>query len=299
MTPYLTCDAAIERLEAFVDAELQIEEQVAVESHLRWCAVCAARVADMQLIGGSMRLVASAGSASDREARDFAALQSGVLTRVRAERDQSFMVRMSAQFADWRLLWPALGASSAVVACLFAATGVFAMATAEENSRSMAAMIETLAHPGSDRNPMNLDGRLNVPRSLDASLVLDSILDDDAAYAVSAVVTREGRVSNYSLLMSERPSGRRHSAAATDDGTAALLDAVKRSRFEPAQDKAGGAVAVNVIWLVARTTVKGSARVELGLPQMITVPVRAPQQKPADSAIPSPRRVAAAPSPTA
>jgi len=48
MTPYLTCDAAAEMLEPFVDGELPVAEQVSVESHLRWCRVCEARVADMQ-----------------------------------------------------------------------------------------------------------------------------------------------------------------------------------------------------------------------------------------------------------
>src|SRR5438128_866455 len=35
MTPYLTCEAAAELLEAFVDGELAMAAQVAVESHLR------------------------------------------------------------------------------------------------------------------------------------------------------------------------------------------------------------------------------------------------------------------------
>jgi hypothetical protein len=256
MTPYLTCEAALDRLDAFVDGELPVDEQVALESHLRWCRVCEARVADMQLIGSSLRLVAHA-SENSSDPRELAAMQSGVLARIRAERDQSWAAQLSGLFVDMRFLWPALGATAAVITCIFTATGVFAAATAEENSRSMAAMIEMLAHPGSDRNPLSLDRRISAPRALDASLVFDSISDDDAVYAVSAVVTMDGRVSNYELLMSERDQVRRHGEA-SDVEAEAFLAAVKRSRFEPAQLWAGGPVAVNVVWLVARTTVKGT-----------------------------------------
>ena len=298
MTPYLTCDAARDLLEAFVDDELRIEQQVAVESHLRWCRVCSARVADMRLVGDSMRLIAAGTTYRTEDAHDLGVIQAGVLARVGAERDQSMLVQCKDLFEDMRLLWPALGASAAVMACLFAATAVFAMATAEENSRSMAAVIETLANPGSDRNPIDLDARMSAPRSLDTSLVFDSVLADDTAYTVSAVVTREGRVANYELLLADGPGGRRHSAAATDLNSAALLAAVKRTRFAPAQDTAGDTVAVNVVWLVARTTVKGSARVELALPQGEMISVRVPprSQKPADDAV---RRPAAPRSPTA
>jgi anti-sigma factor RsiW len=56
MMTYVGCEYAREHLDAFVDGELSVDEQVAVESHLRWCRTCAARVEDMQLIGNSIRL---------------------------------------------------------------------------------------------------------------------------------------------------------------------------------------------------------------------------------------------------
>ena len=162
MIPYVGCEHARELLEAFVDGELPMADQVAVESHLRWCRTCAARVEDMRLIGASIRArLAAAGAATTTRA--LAAIQSGVLTRVRAERDQSFAVRLREMFADMRLLWPALGATAAVVGCLVASLSVLQAATAE-NPESLAAMIERLrsaephpvlppANPGSDQNP--------------------------------------------------------------------------------------------------------------------------------------------------
>ena len=56
MTPYVGCNYAQERLEGLLDDELSVDEQVLVESHVRWCRTCAARIEDFQLIGTSIRV---------------------------------------------------------------------------------------------------------------------------------------------------------------------------------------------------------------------------------------------------
>ncbi len=259
MIPYLTCDAAVERLEPFIDDELPVDEQVALESHLRWCSVCAARLDDMQLIGSSIQLRHQLDVTLTNAGADLATMRSSVLERVRAERSQSIPVLARQLFADRRLLWPALGATAAVLVCVLVASGVFNAATELDQRESLAGMINMLANPGSDQNPRVLDGRVSLPRALEPDLVLNSVVDDDVAFAVSAIVTREGRIANYELLFSERATGRRRQRAAELDVDApAVMDAVKRSRFAPAQD-ADGPVAVNVVWLVTRTTVKAPA----------------------------------------
>ena len=50
MTPYVDCVFAQKHLEAFVDRELPVNDEILVESHLRWCTTCAARVEDLQTI---------------------------------------------------------------------------------------------------------------------------------------------------------------------------------------------------------------------------------------------------------
>ena len=87
------------------------------------------------------------------------------------------------------------------------------------------------------------------PRGLFVGEALAAIPEDEAAFAVSAIVTRGGRVSNYEVLPSTEPS-------ADSD---AVRDMVVHSRFEPAQTP-DGAVAVNVVWLLARTTVRASGK---------------------------------------
>jgi anti-sigma factor RsiW len=275
MIPYIGCETAREMLEGFIDGELPMADQVAVESHLRWCRTCSARVEDMRLIGSSLRRSSQAPAAE--ETRALAARQSAVLARVRAEREQSLPVRVRAMFDDMRLLWPAVGASAALAACLFVSLSVLHAATAE-NPESLAAMIDRLdrasapvlppANPGSDQNPLRLDGRVNAPRALEGTAALDAHSDDEVAYAVSAVVTREGRISTYDLLRTDHAKRRPAGHGAED--VSAVLDVVKRSRFAPAEAAGGTKVAVNMVWLLVRTTAKGtvSADVRRAIPRV-------------------------------
>jgi hypothetical protein len=152
--------------------------------------------------------------------------------------------------------------------------------TSDENPDSLAGMIQMLANPGSDQNPMRLDGAMAAPpRSLGVA-GLESVPGDEAVFALSAVVTREGRVANYEVLLSERASVRRHDTAVETDDVSSVVNAVKQSRFTPAQGVDGAPVAVNMVWLLARTTVKASAEASIEPP-----PVRVPRvPRPVDTA---------------
>jgi anti-sigma factor RsiW len=277
--PYLDCRAAQLLLEAFVDGELSVREQVALESHLRWCSVCAARVDDMQVIGASLRVTSCALRADYVADESLASVESEVLTRIQTEREQAPWARLRSMCSDMRFFWPAVGASLALVACLCVAAAVISVTSAQKPD-SLAGMIEMLANPGSDENPMRLDGAMAAPpRALDGA-GLESVPDDDAVFALAAVVTREGRVANYEVLFSERASVRRHDTAVQTGDVSSVGNAVKQSRFAPAQAVDGAPVAVNMVWLLARTTVKPAARATLDPP-----PVKiAPPVRPADAA---------------
>jgi hypothetical protein len=243
MVPYLGCDAARELLEPLVDGELPMPDQVGLEAHLRWCETCRIRVEDLRLIGASLRRGGGV-VVRTRDERALASVQSEVLARISAERDQSWPVKVREACADRRLLWPALGATAAVVLCVYAATIVNRVARLELPS-SLAEQIAVLASPGSDRYPLPLDARILPPKPIDQGLSLQTIPSEDVVFALAAVVTRDGRVANFELL-----------DAADSAHVSALLDAVKGSRFAPARTS-DGAVAVNVVWVVASTTVKG------------------------------------------
>jgi hypothetical protein len=271
MIPYIGCEYAREHLDAFVDGELSVDEQVAVESHLRWCRTCAARIEDLQLIGDAIRLGSLAPHADDEDARTISDLQSTVLIRVRAEEELSFGARFRDMFTDMRLLWPALGATSAVTVGLALALSVL-HSTTLERPESLATMLESLSDPGGDRNPLmpgntarydklflryvdsDRAGGISMPRALDDGASFESIPEQDATFAVAAVVSRDGRIANYELLNSER-SGRQARGQHAND--VEMLDAaVRQSRFAPAQTPVGRAVAVNMVWLIVMTTVQ-------------------------------------------
>ena len=302
MIPYLDCRAAQAMLEAFVDGEIVVADQVALESHLRWCSVCAARVEDMQLIGASLRLTSCALRGVDEVDASLTSVQSEVLTRIQTEREQSTWAQVRDMCTDMRFFWPAVGASFALAACVCVAAAVVAVTNAQKPD-SLAGMIEMLANPGSDENPMRLDGAMFAPPRALGATGLDLLPGDDAVVALAAVVNREGRVANYEVLFSERQSVRRHDTAVQTDDMSSVVNAVTQSRFTPAQAVDGAPVAVNMVWVLARTTVKAPAQAAAAVIEPAPVRVAVPAPHPVDPGVTpkpeSPSTSVASPSSTA
>jgi hypothetical protein len=269
VTPYLDCPNARTKLTAFVDGELPMSDQVVLEAHLRWCVTCATRLSDSRLIGSAIRLGSSSVEHEDENA--LAAMRSSVLTRVKSERQGSLAQRLRDAFDDRRLLWPALGGTVALVIGVTLAMGVLRL-TAEEQPESLAAMIGAMSDPGSERNPLNpatapsfgrpvelgkrFENRssagVSIPRVLDDAALFASPASAESEVTVAAVVNREGRIANYAVLRSSQ----RQPGAGTLAEDDAVQDAVRLSRFEPAQTPTGEAVAVNLIWVIVHQTVK-------------------------------------------
>jgi hypothetical protein len=223
------------------------------------------RVQDMRLIGSSLRMgAASEGPTRQADDTAVAAINEAVVMRVRAEREQAFLFRVRELFTDMRLLWPALGATAAVAICVGAALTVYQASTAT-NPESLAAMIDTLATPGSERNPLRpvntgdplRDQRIGVsiPRlreddAMRAGGTLFAIPDEDLIYTIRTVIGRDGRVTAYEMILANgepiRPQDVSHQRA--------VLDAVEKSRFAPGQTPTGQAVAVDMVWVLTKTT---------------------------------------------
>jgi hypothetical protein len=103
--------------------------------------------------------------------------------------------------------------------------------------------------------------------------MLDS---EDALVALAAVVTREGTVRNLELLLQDAGH-----APAGDRAMGALLDAVSQTRFEPARALGGAPVAVNMVWLVAQTRVRGKTLTLVPMPLAVPVGRPRPATRPA------------------
>jgi hypothetical protein len=263
MIPTVGCETVRDWLDGFVDDELPVARQVVVESHLRCCRTCSARLEDIVAIGVLMRCRARQHAQVPDDSRRLSALRAQVLAQVGAER--SWGGRWRDAVAEGFFLWPALGASAAVALCLCVAFAVL-HAASTERPESLAAMIDALSDPGSDRNPMRLDGAFLVPRAVDTSVALEDFGSDDAVVALAAVVSRDGTIATYELLPPGGDAGSRGGASGVAQW-AEMLGAVKQSRFAPAQAPGGRVVAVNMVWLLARTTVRASGPgVDLAVP---------------------------------
>ena len=201
-------------------------------------------------------------------------MQAEVLARANTEYEQSFSARLEEVLSDKRLWWPALGATVAVALSVGLASNVW-KATSADQPTSLAAMIENLAEPGSNRNPQRLDTAMYLPRVLDEGSAFDDAMlsehhenHQDGLFAVAAVLTREGTIGEYALLEHGGVQRQAAALAAGSDGEAlGVLHAVRQSRFAPAQRPGGQIVAVNMVLLFNHITVKAShATVDLGTP---------------------------------
>jgi hypothetical protein len=260
-----TCRRARRALEAFHDGELPVADQVAVQAHLSLCASCAAERSRLAGFGMSMRQ-----AMSDPMLEDAQTVGRRVLVTLPVIRELSWRRQLASMFEDMHLVWAAMGASAATLVCVAAALGLMRL-TLREKPASMKAILVAMADPGSNRNPLAPDGRLLMPTASLAGMVDPPMLDrEDALVALAAVVTREGTVRNLELLLQDAGH-----APAGDRAIGALLDAVSQTRFEPARALGGAPVAVNMVWLVAQTRVRGKTLTLVPMP--LAVPVGRPR----------------------
>jgi hypothetical protein len=242
----LTCAAVRRRLPAFYDRELPVADLVSIESHLHDCPPCLRDLRELQSVGVALRLAAAPGPADD-----WTGLQPGVISRMRAEEHESWTERARRAFDDMHLVWIGLASTAATFICAATVLSMLHFASPQRNNLSLAALFVVMAAPsGSDLNPARLDNRYQVPSVPEDGIVSAALQSrvmggEDVVVPMSAVVTREGRVSGLELLSSDHKP----------QDVLGLVDALSRGRLEPAQFK-GAPVAVNLVWLVAHTTVK-------------------------------------------
>ena len=240
----LSCGAVRRRLSAFHDGELRLEEQIAVEAHLRVCQACVGEAGDLRELGDLVRL--GSAEVSERLSGDLDGLQAEILNRLRVEREESVPAQVSRAFEDMRLSFVAVGSTLATVVSVLLMFGMLYFGPRSERSDSLAGLMETLGAPS-----VGSESGMLMPRSAGVGMVADGVFDEeDAVMALSAVVTRGGRLKNLEAVLSEQPT------AADRDRVLRLLDQVSRARFEPARI-GGSAIAVRTGWLFAHTTVRG------------------------------------------
>lgn len=235
----LNCSATRRRLQAFHDQELSIGEQIDVSAHLEWCDACADSLAEMRALSGMLRAAAPGRVGLTDE--EGISLQALVVNRAKAEHTESWTVRFREMFDDMHMIYAGLGAGAATVVCVMILLSMMRFATSERS-------------PGSNQNPVVIDARTLMPRALDQNFlaVPESRGVDEGMFTLSAVVTREGHVVNVELHAPDNAPLKAGSSEAL--AMKSLIDAISLARFEPAR-VSGLPVAVNMVWLVARTTI--------------------------------------------
>jgi len=246
---FLGCAAAQRRLQAYHDGELPVSEQIAVASHVALCPACADSLADLQTLAFAMRTVATARRGLSNE--QAAAFQSAVVSRAKAERDASFVARVRGMFEDLHLVYAGCGAAVATAVCLVVMVSMMRFATSERPD-SLAAMVAFLATPGSSADAIVIDAASHA-RWTARFQAANETAEQDAVFALAAVVTREGRIADL-----ERLRARSHKAASDDAKVIErLLDAVSRARLEGAPVD-GLSSPAGIVGLVTRTTVRAT-----------------------------------------
>ncbi|HUR35165.1 MAG TPA: anti-sigma factor [Vicinamibacterales bacterium] len=291
----LICEETRPLLEEYHDDELPVGDQIAVRAHLEWCDECSAVFTDLRLMRGVVRAVARGQSLLDQE--DRITFQAGVISRARAEERVSWPVRLREVLDDMHIVYAGVGAAAATVFCVLILMSMMRFAT-QERPDSLAAIVSLLAAPktapvdenapGTNRNPVVVDARMLMPRALDQLFLAAASATDESAFTLSAVVTREGRLVN---LEWHSPSGRPPKAGSRERETVdTLLSTASLARFEPARVQ-GLPVAVNMIWLVANTTVRApKAALDLPVPAPLADGAPAPRKRRAEFVLPTPSR---------
>jgi len=243
----LTCSAVRRRLPAFYDRELPVRDTIEIEVHVSECPACAGELGELRHVGKLLR-VATAPAPAD----DWTGVQAGVIGRMRAEAHESWPARAGRMFDDLHLIWIGLASTVATFLCGAVALSALHFASPDRDD-SLRSMITVISAPaGSDLNPIRVGKFLTVPSVPDQGLIhamlARPVSHEELVLALNAVVTREGRVSRVSILTSEQHP----------DEINPILDVLARGRLEPGR-LGTSAVAVNLVWLLAHTTVRAKA----------------------------------------
>ena len=217
-------------------------------------------------LGTALRLGALGQDSLSHE--EGTALTAAVVSRRKAEQDASLFARAQRMFDDMHLVYAGVGAAAATAVCVVIMLSMLRFASfgrpdatpaADGRSDSLAAMLDVLATPGSSADAMAIDSASHA-RWAARLQAANETAEQDAVFALDAIVTRGGRLPNLNRL---RTRGHQDELNLIE----ALSDTVTRARIEPgAADATQAAANSTMVWLVTRTTVRASKSITVDLP---------------------------------
>ena len=243
----MRCRAARPQLDLFHDAELSVDAQIAVEAHLAQCEPCRERVRGLL----EMRRIMREWSPRRAAPRNlFDGLPSAVVSRYQAEEAQTLGSRVGRMFEDMHLVWAGLAGTAAMLCCVAVIFGLSPL-SAPSRADSLFGVMRAMSVPAERSSLTRLDWAVRLPRvrtaaALPLVLGVSGTAGREMVFALAAVVTQDGRLSNLQVLL---PDDRDR------DVLLQFLSAASATRFEPG--RIGGApVAMNLVWLLAHMTVR-------------------------------------------
>jgi hypothetical protein len=252
----LTCAATRRRLNAFLDRELPVAEQIAVSAHLDWCEACAGLSADLQAVGTALRAAAPARTSVPLSAEEAASFHAMVVARVMAERHASIAACVRGMFDDFRLVYVGLSATVAAIICLTSMAGMMRFST-EHRPDSLAAILNVMA------TPFECEGTSEVPdtsecraRWVERFERANESAEQDAVLTLDAIVARDGGLTNLAVLRTSRVDARGQAEVVEE-----LLDTVSRARSATRSTD----LVPNILRVVARETVRAAKQPPLDL----------------------------------
>jgi hypothetical protein len=241
----LTCAAVRQRLAAFHDDQLGVQERIAVQGHLNRCEACPLELSGYQDVAAALRLAAAPGPADD-----WTGLTPGVISRMRAEANWSWTARLARTFDDMHLVWIALASTAATLLVGAIVLGMLRFASPERDDSLRALLAMVSAVPGSDLNPAGIDGLAVQAPSVPQDGPINASLERSGQGAeqmltFATVITRSGNIAAMEALGDSRGSRQ----------VTALINELSRGRLEPARYGADP-LAVSMVWVVEHVTVK-------------------------------------------
>jgi hypothetical protein len=230
-----------------------------------WCDACAATLEDLRFLGAALRAGALGQDSLSHE--EATALAGAVVSRQKAEQDASLFARAQRMFDDMHLVYAGVGAAVGTAVCVVVVLSMLRFASfgrpdatlaADGRSDSLAAILDVLATPGSSADAMATDEASHA-RWAARLQAANETAEQDAVFALDAMVTRGGRLANFHRL---RTRGHRDELNLIE----ALSDTVTRARIDPAgSDATQVAANSTMVWLVTRTTVRASKSINIDL----------------------------------
>jgi putative zinc finger protein len=245
----LTCAAARRRLQAFYDRELGVADQIAVNAHLAWCDRCGAEFEDLRMVGSALQALAPRRALLTQD--EAAVFTSTVVSRMQAEDDASLFARLRLMFEDMHLVYAGLGAATATAVCLVIMLGMMRFATTDRPD-SLAAVMTVLATPLECESGNDITDASGCRARWSERFARANEWDEqEAVFALEAVVMRQGRLANLAVLR----AAPRHAALGGDlQVIEDLLDVVSRSRLDPRLSTR----LATPIWVYEQTTVRAT-----------------------------------------